>query len=123
MAIIDDSVFFYTDINDLGNNKKILKSYLLPLDNYRNWMIRNLDHLFGSDNASGGSLIGSVTVPAGKFDEVYEIERITDAQDRKAHEWINFVPEVGMILRETLDNSTNETTVWELKSYFIKQKI
>ncbi|MFC2131332.1 hypothetical protein ACFLSQ_07845 [Bacteroidota bacterium] len=123
VAIIGDSVFFYTDINDISKNKKILKSYILPLDNYHDWKVRSLDQSFGSDNASGGSLTGSITVPAGKFDEVYEIERITDAQDRKAHEWIKFVPDVGMIMRETIDNSTNETTVWELKSYIIEKTL
>jgi len=59
-------------------------------------------------------------LPVGKFDNVYEIERITDGEDRKAHEWISFVPGIGLIRKETLDNSTNKTTVWELKSYVIK---
>ncbi|MFH1050095.1 MAG: hypothetical protein V1779_04085 [bacterium] len=120
IAIIADSVFFFTDIVKLSDKLKILKSYILPVNNYGDWNVRNLEQSFGNDKSSGGSLIGSVTVPAGKFDNVYEIERITDAQDRKAHEWISFVAGVGLIRKETLDNNTNKITVWELKSYVIK---
>lgn len=120
VAIIDDTVFFFTDTKNLTNNLKILKSYILPVDKYLNWNVRNIEQSYGSDKSSGGSLIGSLTVPAGKFDNVYEIERITDSQDRKAHEWISFVPGVGLIRKETLDNTTNKTTVWELKNYSIK---
>jgi len=120
VAIIEDSVFFFRDTKNLTNKLKILKSYILPVDKYMNWNVRNIDQSFGSDKSSGGSLIGSLTVPAGKFDGVYEVERITDSQDRKAHEWISFVPGIGLIRKETLDNSTNKTTVWELKSYVIK---
>ena len=120
VAIIADSVFFFYDISNLSNQIKKLKNYILPVNKFLDWNVRQLEQSFGNDIASGGSPIGSVTVPAGKFDNVYEIERITDAQDRKAHEWIYFVPEVGMIRKETLDNSTNKTIIWELKSYLIK---
>lgn len=121
VAIVGDSVFYYNDIKDLKSATKIFKDYILPLDKFKYWDIRQLEQSFGSDKASGGSSIGSVTVPAGKFDDVYEIEHITDANDSKAHEWIYFVPGIGMIRRETLDISANITTVWELKSYFIKK--
>jgi hypothetical protein len=120
-AIIEDSVFFYHDINNLKNNEKKYKSYILPLDNYLNWDVRILDQSFGSDRASGGSNIGTIKVPAGIFNNVYEIEHITDAKDKKANEWINFVPGVGMIRMETLDNNTNKTTILELRSYQIKK--
>ncbi len=120
IAIIDDSVFFFTDIADISNKHSKLKSYILPVNKYRDWNVRNLEQTFGNDKSSGGSLIGSIIVPAGKFDNVYEIERITDALDKNSHEWISFVTGVGLIRKETLDNSTNKTTVWELKSYVIK---
>jgi len=120
VAIVQDSVFFFTDTKQLKNINTRLKSYILPVDKFRNWNVRNFEQSQGSDKSSGGSMIGSITVAAGKFDNVYEIERITDAQDRKAHEWISFVAGVGLIRKETLDNSSNKTTVWELKSYTIR---
>jgi hypothetical protein len=117
---VGDSVFAYSDINDMTNPKKIEKQYILPLEQYKSWSVRVLDQAFGSDIASGASDIGSEKVPAGTFNNVLEIERITDAQDRKTHQWIHFVPTIGVISSETLDISTNTRTVWELKKYLKK---
>ena len=119
-GIIADTVFVYTDINDLTNPQKIVKQYILPMEQYRTWSVRLLEQEFGNDNASGGTNIGSKTVTAGTFNNVLEIERITDAKDRKSHQWINFVQNVGVIRSEILDISTNTTTVWELRKYVQK---
>lgn len=121
VGIIGDTVKIYTDINNIDNPQKILFAYILPLNKFNNWNYRNLDQSFGSDIASGGSLIGKIKVPAQEFDNVYEIERITDAQDRKAHEWIDFVPEIGMIKKQIINNNTNDNIIWELQSFQIKK--
>ncbi len=121
VGIIGDTVKIYIDINNINNPQSILYAYILPLNKFNNWNYRNLEQTFGNDIASGGSLIGKLTVPAGTFDNVYEIERITDAQDRKAHEWIDFVPEIGMIKKQIIDNNTNDNIIWELKSFQIKK--
>ena len=118
VAIVKDSVFFFTDIDNTIDPKTIIKNYILPLNVFREWNVRILDQTFGKDNSSGGGeFIDPITVAAGTFNNVYEIERITDAQDRKAFEWIDFVPQVGLIRKETLNNNTNETTIWELTDF------
>ncbi len=120
VAIIQDSVFFYTRPNEITDAKYIIKQYILPLNIFRNWEARNLDVEFGSDRMSGGAVIGKINVPAGNFDNVIEIERIVDAKDEKSHQWLNFVPGIGLIRFEKIDNSLNQNTIWELMNYEIK---
>jgi len=120
VAIIEDSVFFFTNTQNLNEAKSIIKQYILPLNIFRNWNARLLDLDFGSDRISGGSIIGKVNVPAGNFDNVIELERIIDAKDEKSHQWLNFVEGIGLIRLEKIDNSTNNNIIWELVNYQIK---
>ncbi len=119
-AIIEDSVFIYADPDDLTNPKKVYKQLLLPAYSFQNWKVRKLNDEFGSDRASGGSEINDLQTPAGTFHTAYEIERITDAQYQKAHEWLYFVPSIGIVKREIINNSTNDNIVWELINYRIE---